>query len=316
MCVQVREEDETIQTLRPDVYEDSLFLDDLRPSTNYSFLAVVGNSLALGEDLIQLELYTTDYNLKFESFNGGAPPSQRTSSPNPSQQVDSTTPPPRITSPRLTSPLLHSQHYYNSLRKYQLDTLPVARPNEEGSKDRVVEVQIHSNLHSNGVTTGRRNDVDGGHYNRPTSHPPSLPLSPGSQPPPFLPPPSLTTSSTLPTNPQHPSYNHPTSHTLYSVPRKGGNPSHPMQMSMSALPTGDEGRSQVVGSRVSTLPRGATTNGDDYTVMERVEDSGRSSLVETGRRFHSMDHTSTSAIAETNNFDIDQSKRASYKTDV
>ena len=39
-------------------------------------------------------------------------------------------------------------------------------------------------------------------------------------------------------------------------------------MSMSALPTGDEGRSQVVGSRVSTLPRGATTNGDEYTVME------------------------------------------------
>ena len=38
---------------------------------------------------------------------------------------------------------------------------------------------------------------------------------------------------------------------------------------MSALPTADEGRSQVVGSRVSTLPRGATTtNSDEYTVME------------------------------------------------
>jgi hypothetical protein len=265
---------------------------------------------------------TTDYNLKFESFNGGAPPSQGTTSPNPSQRVDSTTPPPRITSPRLTSPLLHSQHYYNSLRKYQLDTLPVARRNEEGSKGRVVEVQIHSNLNSNGVTTGRRNDVDGGRHNRPTSHPPSLPLSPGSQPPPFLPPPSLTTSSTLPTHPQHPSYNHPTSHTLYSVPRKGGNPSHPMQMSMSALPTADEGRSQVVGSRVSTLPRGATTNSDEYTVMERVEDGGhggRGSLVETGRRFHSMDHTSTPAIAETSHFDIDgnlQSRHAGYQTDV
>ena len=37
---------------------------------------------------------------------------------------------------------------------------------------------------------------------------------------------------------------------------------------MSALPTANEGRSQVVGSRVSTLPRGATTTGDDYTVMQ------------------------------------------------
>ena len=36
---------------------------------------------------------------------------------------------------------------------------------------------------------------------------------------------------------------------------------------MSALPTANEGRSQIVGSRVSTLPRGATT-GDDYTVMQ------------------------------------------------
>ena len=50
-CVQVREEDETIQTLRPDVYEDSLLLDDLRPSTNYSFLAVVGNSLGIATPL-------------------------------------------------------------------------------------------------------------------------------------------------------------------------------------------------------------------------------------------------------------------------
>jgi hypothetical protein len=95
-----------------------------------------------------------------------------------------------------------------------------------------------------------------------------------------------------------------------------------MQMSMSALPTADEGRSQVVGSRVSTLPRGATTNSDEYTVMERVEDGGhggRGSLVETGRRFHSMDHTSTPAIAETSHFDIDgnlQSRHAGYQTDV
>ena len=33
-------------------------------------------------------------------------------------------------------------------------------------------------------------------------------------------------------------------------------------------------------------------------LCQRVEDGGRSSLVETGRRFHSMDHTSTHAIAE------------------
>ena len=51
MCAQVREEEETVQTLRPDVFEDSLLLDDLRPSTNYSFLAVVGNSLGVGAPL-------------------------------------------------------------------------------------------------------------------------------------------------------------------------------------------------------------------------------------------------------------------------
>ena len=86
--------------------------------------------------------------IRFESFNGGLLPNKGTTSPNPSQRVDSTTPPPQITSPRLTSPLLNSQHYYNSLRKYQLDTLPVGRHSEEGSKGRVVEVQIHSNLQS------------------------------------------------------------------------------------------------------------------------------------------------------------------------
>ena len=109
--------------------------------------------------------FSTPVIIRFESFNGGpSPPGQGTASPNPSQRVDSTTPPPRITSPRLTSPLLHSQHYYNSLKKYQLDTLPVGRTNEEGSKGRVVEVQIHSNVHNNsssttGATTGTRRNV-------------------------------------------------------------------------------------------------------------------------------------------------------------
>ena len=37
---------------------------------------------------------------------------------------------------------------------------------------------------------------------------------------------------------------------------------------MSALPTTNEGWSQVVGSKVSTLPQGATTTGDNYTVMQ------------------------------------------------
>ena len=88
--------------------------------------------------------------LRFESFNGGH--TQGTTSPNLSQRVDSTTPPPRITSSHVTSPLLHTQHYYNSLRKYQLDTLPVGRqPGEERGSGRVVEVQIQSNIHSNGV---------------------------------------------------------------------------------------------------------------------------------------------------------------------
>lgn len=50
--VQVIEEDDVIQTLKPDdVYEGSLLLDDLRPSTNYSFRAVVGNSLGLATPL-------------------------------------------------------------------------------------------------------------------------------------------------------------------------------------------------------------------------------------------------------------------------
>ena len=40
-----------------------------------------------------------------------------------------------------------------------------------------------------------------------------------------------------------------------------------IQMSMSALPTADDGRSQVVGSKVNTLPRGATIS-DNYTVMQ------------------------------------------------
>ena len=38
-------------------------------------------------------------------------------------------------------------------------------------------------------------------------------------------------------------------------------------MSMSALPTADDGWSQVVGSKVNTLPRGATIS-DNYTVMQ------------------------------------------------
>ena len=38
---------------------------------------------------------------------------------------------------------------------------------------------------------------------------------------------------------------------------------------MSALPTADEGRGQVVGVvGSSTLPRGATTASDDYTIMQ------------------------------------------------
>ena len=49
--VQVIEEDDVILTLKPDVYEGSLLLDDLRPSTNYSFRAVVGNSLGLATPL-------------------------------------------------------------------------------------------------------------------------------------------------------------------------------------------------------------------------------------------------------------------------
>ena len=52
ICVKVRGDGEHVETLRPDVYDDSLLLDDLRPSTEYSFEVVVGNALGQTTPLV------------------------------------------------------------------------------------------------------------------------------------------------------------------------------------------------------------------------------------------------------------------------
>ena len=50
--VQVLVDDVVVETLRPDVYNESLLLDDLRPSTDYLFQAVVGNALGMADPLM------------------------------------------------------------------------------------------------------------------------------------------------------------------------------------------------------------------------------------------------------------------------
>ena len=50
--MKVRGDGEHVETLRPDVYDDSLLLDDLRPSTEYSFEVVVGNALGQTTPLV------------------------------------------------------------------------------------------------------------------------------------------------------------------------------------------------------------------------------------------------------------------------
>ena len=69
-----------------------------------------------------------------------------------------TPPPGRVVSPRLTSPSTHNHHYYNSLRKYQLDTLPAGGGGRKEGVDggRVVEIQVHSNHKTNGGTITNR----------------------------------------------------------------------------------------------------------------------------------------------------------------
>ena len=52
LCVlQVLVEGEVEEIRRPDVYADSLLLDDLRPSTMYHFLAVVGSRAGVADPL-------------------------------------------------------------------------------------------------------------------------------------------------------------------------------------------------------------------------------------------------------------------------
>ena len=41
----MKAEGKPVETLRPDVYQESLLLDDLRPTTDYSFELTVGNFL-------------------------------------------------------------------------------------------------------------------------------------------------------------------------------------------------------------------------------------------------------------------------------
>ena len=50
--MKVRGDGKHVETLRPDVYDDSLLLDDLRPSTEYSFEVVVGNALGQTTPLV------------------------------------------------------------------------------------------------------------------------------------------------------------------------------------------------------------------------------------------------------------------------
>ena len=165
---------------------------------------------------------------RFQPCNGSSYPDA--ASPTLSQSVDSVSPVPRVTSPHLPS-----DHYYNSLRKYQLDTLPVGAGSTEGvggggggGGGRVVEVQVHSQ------TLNEQKQIDSGHYSRPTHHP-SLPPSTHltSHPPPFQPPPTLPSSSSSSSH-QHPSYTLPTSHPLYSTPRKG-NTAHRPQVHSSLI---------------------------------------------------------------------------------
>ena len=84
---------------------------------------------------------------RFEPCNGTTSP--RITSPNPSQRVES---------PRPTS-LSPNLHYYNSLRKYQSDTLLLSAEKTEsdgvnGVKGKTATMHIHTNIQNGGRVNG------------------------------------------------------------------------------------------------------------------------------------------------------------------
>lgn len=71
-----------MDVLEPDVYSETLLLDDLRPTTDYQFVAVVGSSVGtadpilanastpLGKPNIQICVYRMIHSMKIVSWCG------------------------------------------------------------------------------------------------------------------------------------------------------------------------------------------------------------------------------------------------------